>query len=395
MRPTKLHRRCRRQRCWQRARAQKTATCACGRCSNERPLAAHRPRSAREAPRNREFTSVELTRVGARPHRARSSRASTPTSRTTPELALEQAREADAKLASGDGDAADRHPRRREGRDRDARACARPRLDACSRTSCRRTTPRRRAAATRRRGDGRQDEHGRVRDGLVDRELRLLPDAQPLGPRPRARRLAPAAPRPPWRRARRSFALGSDTGGSIRQPAALCGVVGLEADLRARQPLRPRRLRQLARPDRPVHARRRRRGDRAQRDLRPRPARLARRRPSPMPDFTARPRPATSRGLRIGVPQEYFVDGSTPACATRIDERARRARRRSARRSTSTSRCPSTEHALAVYYIIAPSEASANLARYDGVKYGFCDRDGATHVGEHGADARSTASAPR
>jgi aspartyl-tRNA(Asn)/glutamyl-tRNA(Gln) amidotransferase subunit A len=39
---------------------------------------------------------------------------------------------------------------------------------------------------------------------------------------------------------------------------------------------------------------------------------------------------------------------------------------------------PSTEHALAVYYIIAPSEASANLARYDGVKYGFSFRDGST-----------------
>ena len=39
---------------------------------------------------------------------------------------------------------------------------------------------------------------------------------------------------------------------------------------------------------------------------------------------------------------------------------------------------PSTEHALAVYYIIAPSEASANLARYDGVKYGFSDRSGQT-----------------
>ncbi|HMO96780.1 MAG TPA: amidase family protein, partial [Tepidiformaceae bacterium] len=39
---------------------------------------------------------------------------------------------------------------------------------------------------------------------------------------------------------------------------------------------------------------------------------------------------------------------------------------------------PSSEHALAVYYIIAPSEASANLARYDGVKYGFSDRTGST-----------------
>ena len=135
--------------------------------------------------------------------------------------------------------------------------------------------------------DGRQDEHGRVRDGLQRRELRLRPHAQPLGAGPRARRLLVRLSggrrrghgllRPRLRHRR------------LHPPAGRpLGRRRLQADVRARLPLRPRRLRLLARPDRPVHALRARRRPRLRGDRRPRPARLHLRaawrcRPSPTP----------------------------------------------------------------------------------------------------------------
>jgi aspartyl-tRNA(Asn)/glutamyl-tRNA(Gln) amidotransferase subunit A len=87
-----------------------------------------------------------------------------------------------------------------------------------------------------------------------------------------------------------------------------------------------------------------------------------------VPDYT-RALNGGVRGLRVGVPREYFVEGMDP----RVEEAVRAAIGvfEDLGAEVEETSLPHTSYSLAVYYIIAPSEASANLARYDGVKYGY------------------------
>jgi len=166
-------------------------------------------------------------------------------------------------------------------------------------------------------------------------------------------------------------ALGSDTGGSIRQPAAHCGVVGLKptygrvsryglvayaSSLDQIGPLAKTvadcalLLQALAGYD-------------------PRDSTST---PREVPDYPS----SLNQGVQnrtIGIPKEYFVGGLDPEVEQAIRQAVEVLEKEGAR--CMEIALPHTEYAIAVYYIIAMAEASSNLARYDGVKFGFRDRE--------------------
>jgi aspartyl-tRNA(Asn)/glutamyl-tRNA(Gln) amidotransferase subunit A len=174
--------------------------------------------------------------------------------------------------------------------------------------------------------------------------------------------------------------LGSDTGGSIRQPAALCGCVGLKpsygrvsryglvAFASSLDQIGPfthtvedaaLMLQAIAGHD-PL--------DSTSLDV-------------PVPDYSAQLNDGV-KGMKLGVPEEYFVDGMDPQVAARVREAIEVYRGLGA--EIVEVSLPHTKYAVADYYIIATAEASANLARFDGVRYGKraeAPRDLADHYG--------------
>jgi aspartyl-tRNA(Asn)/glutamyl-tRNA(Gln) amidotransferase subunit A len=161
--------------------------------------------------------------------------------------------------------------------------------------------------------------------------------------------------------------LGTDTGGSIRLPAAFCGVVGVK----------------------PTYGRVSRYGVIAYASSLDQVGPLARdvgdaalvleaiagHDPA---DSTASPRPVPAyadvlasgvRGLRLGLPREYFVDGMQPEVEQSVRAAVAELERLGA--VVEPVSLPHTEYAIATYYLIATAEASSNLARYDGVRYGL------------------------
>ena len=160
-------------------------------------------------------------------------------------------------------------------------------------------------------------------------------------------------------------ALGTDTGGSVRQPAAFCGVSGLKTSYG-----RVSRYGLIAYGSSldtvGVLARN-------VADLDPIFSIMAGHDPL---DSTSIPDPVPEIALngsgvdklRIGVPREYFIDGLQPEVETAVRAAIEALREMGA--TIQEISLPHTDLALPVYYIIAPAEASANLARYDGVRYG-------------------------
>src|SRR6188474_1429702 len=161
---------------------------------------------------------------------------------------------------------------------------------------------------------------------------------------------------------------GTDTGGSIRQPASFCGIVGLK----------------------PTYGRCSRWGVVAFASSLDQPGPFARTvedsaillqamsghdpkdstsAPLPVPDFAAAARNPDIKGLRVGIPKEYRADGASPEVVT-LWERGIEMMRAAGAHTVEVS-LPHTKYALPAYYIVAPAECSSNLARYDGVRYGL------------------------
>jgi aspartyl-tRNA(Asn)/glutamyl-tRNA(Gln) amidotransferase subunit A len=164
------------------------------------------------------------------------------------------------------------------------------------------------------------------------------------------------------------YALGSDTGGSIRQPAGFCSVIGLKPTYgrvsRYGLVAFASSLDQIGPLAKDVT-------DCAliMNEISGHDAKDSTSVPFSVPDFTRSLIPDL-KGMRIGVPKEYFVSGMQPEVEKNIHVAISKIEELGAKIDWEVS-LPSTPYALAVYYIIAPSEASANLARYDGVKYGY------------------------
>jgi aspartyl-tRNA(Asn)/glutamyl-tRNA(Gln) amidotransferase subunit A len=180
-----------------------------------------------------------------------------------------------------------------------------------------------------------------------------------------------------------AFALGSDTGGSIRQPASLCGIVGLK----------------------PTYGRCSRYGMTAMASSFDCPGPLTETvedaaivlkvmagidgkdsttSPTPVDDYekvVGNAHGNSLQGLRIGVPKEYFIDGMEKSTEEAVKNAIKKYEEMGA--EIVEISLPHTEYGLAVYYILVPCEVSANMARYDGIRFGQITEQNTENIVEY------------
>ena len=209
-------------------------------------------------------------------------------------------------------------------------------------------------------------EHGRICDGQLDGKFRVRRHAQSVGHRRGFRAARPAARRRRSRRMKTIAALGSDTGGSIRQPAALCGCVGLKPTYgrvsRYGLVAFASSLDQIGPFTKDVRDAAMMLGVIGGHD-----ARDSTSVPQPVPDYAAA-LTGDIKGLKLGLPKEYMIGGLDAEVKAAVDAAVKQFEKLGA--EIVEISLPHTDYAVATYYIIATAEASANLARFDGIRYG-------------------------
>jgi aspartyl-tRNA(Asn)/glutamyl-tRNA(Gln) amidotransferase subunit A len=167
------------------------------------------------------------------------------------------------------------------------------------------------------------------------------------------------------------LALGSDTGGSVRQPASLCGVVGIKPSYgrvsRYGLIAYASSLDQIGTIGRDV-------ADAALllSVIAGHDPRDSTSMPTPVPDYREALRPDL-QGMRVGLPREYLSEGVQPEVTDAI--RAAIVQLEALGATVREVSLPHTDYALPAYYVIAPAECSANLSRFDGIRYGLSVAD--------------------
>lgn len=180
------------------------------------------------------------------------------------------------------------------------------------------------------------------------------------------------------------IALGSDTGGSIRQPASLCGILGFKptygrvsrygvvAFASSLDQIGPftHTAEDMAMAMSVISGKDHRDSTSVDKVV---------------PDYVFEMKKPI-KGLRVGIPKEYFIEGLDPEVKAAVMESARVLEKMGA--EIKNISLPNSENALAVYYILAPSEASSNLSRFDGMRYGFRNAEAGNLVEQYALNRR-------